>query len=408
MRYLLGRRILGACLALVVLVLSSCTGQEGLGSSDSMASVVSQGILRPADAVVIDSTEMQNFQIITAELGDLGMNVGVPVVLVYTTQRHLYFRNNSGIFSLEVQNGQMVSTDDVLAHLAMENEALEIDRAVAEWNLNRFNTNAANDTRWLDVENARNELDLADDANWRQRALQLAQAELRYERFRFDTQNNRRTLEQALADIDEVLAGEYLRAPFDGMVIGATRSPNNAPMTGRPRILTLVDPDEFFFVINVDNQIRTPHAAHTRLIGYGDILTVRTLATAPCGELPLIQFEARVVSDPWGAGQRDRLSYWLTPVDREAFIGKLYEIDPDNPMFALSNINFSSSLSVTLVDNGILLPTSAVYPQDRRNFVYLYEGGRFSKRYVVTGVRSGGYVHIISGLEPGAQVVVLQ
>jgi len=373
-----------------------------------MAAAVYQGILRPADATAMDSTEGQSFEIITAFLGDIVSDFGVPVGIHYTTHRHLYFDNNSGIFTLNVENGQLVRADDVLAHLSMENEIMEVDRVEAEWRLNRFNRSVANDQRWLDLENARNDLAIANDSNWRQQALRVAQLELRYERFRFDTENTRQDLQQALDDIDKILAGEYLRAPFDGMVLSVTRTPNNTTMEGRPRILTLVDENEFLFVINVDeHQFRTAAAAHARLIGYGDVLTVRSLALVEGGERPLLEFEARVVSDPWGAGQRDRLTYWLVPADREALIEKLYEIDPYAPMFALSALNFSSRLHVTLVDNGVLLPIAAVYPEDRRNFVYVYEDGRLSKRYVSTGIRFGGYVHIVSGLEPGVQVVVL-
>jgi len=414
MKFLLDRKHLCVCVALVigVLMLSSCAAfapRLDLGRpSAGYLTAVSQGVLRPSDAVVVDVVELQTFEIITAQLGSLYTTFGVPISFFYNTSEHMYFSRGGGLFTLYAENGQIVREGDVLAHLSMQSEALEIDRVEAVWRLDRFERSIENDTRWLDVENARLELAIADEANWQQQALRLAQAELRYERFRYDTANTRQGLQQAIDNIDYLLAGEYILAPFDGMVLTtqAIRIQNNQNMTGRPRILTIVDENDFRFAINLTAASFLP-TSHGSQVGYRNNITVRSLLPAEDGEGPLLQLETRVVSDPWGAGERGNLMYWLEPLDLDTFLEDLYRIDPYTPMFTLNNLNFAATIPVTLVDNGVLLPIAAVNPQDGRHFVYLYDDGRLTKLYVSTGVRFEGYVHIVSGLEPGVQVVIL-
>ncbi len=65
-------------------------------------------------------------------------------------------------------------------------------------------------------------------------------------------------------------------------------------------------------------------------------------------------------------------------------------------------------VSIALVDEGIVLPSSAVLVRDgQHTVVYLDQGGgRYSRREVTVGPPIDGHVPVLSGLEPGERAVV--
>jgi multidrug efflux pump subunit AcrA (membrane-fusion protein) len=54
----------------------------------------------------------------------------------------------------------------------------------------------------------------------------------------------------------------------------------------------------------------------------------------------------------------------------------------------------------------MVLPSAAVYNEDGRRFVYLYEDGIMKKRYVTVGMSSVDSVQILDGLAVGQKVVL--
>jgi len=389
-----------------LLFLVACTNDNDANSRDSKAEAVLQGRIMSIETALGDVAR-PDISIVMAGLGNIDHTINLSASMVFPVQYPMYLRRSEGDFTLHVDPGQYVNEGDILAHLSYENESMEINLAEARWRLEEFDreTLTLELARQMELEAARQALDSVDDANWVQQALRLQQLELSYERFQIDRINARDRLVQNLTNLDELLAGEYLIAPANGMVLSTLRTD---VLRGNPRILTLVDSQNFFFGVSVVAQhLRTLPISHSTIIRYGSIIPIRSQATdSETGE-PILQFYARVVSDPWGAGHRINLDFLLVPADMESFLEALYKLDPYNPMYKLTQLTLIATVSITMVENSVLLPISAINPEDYRSFVYVYEYGRLSKRYVLIGISFAGYVHIIDGVEPGTQVVIL-
>lgn len=69
-------------------------------------------------------------------------------------------------------------------------------------------------------------------------------------------------------------------------------------------------------------------------------------------------------------------------------------------MFAKVRIGFGASSSA------IGVPTEAVIEETGKSYVFVQEGEAFEKREVRTGEKSGGFIAIKSGLEPGTRIAV--
>jgi membrane fusion protein (multidrug efflux system) len=78
-----------------------------------------------------------------------------------------------------------------------------------------------------------------------------------------------------------------------------------------------------------------------------------------------------------------------------------------NPDRALRPGMFVEARLVTeMRPEAVVVPEDAILPLEGRNFVWVVEEGSASRREVELGVRTPGFVEVLSGLSPGEQVVV--
>jgi hypothetical protein len=131
---------------------------------------------------------------------------------------------------------------------------------------------------------------------------------------------------------------------------------------------------------------------------------------------PRIEFETRVVTDSWAAGQRQTVMYLLKPTDIDGLTDKLLAIDGGNPIITIRSLRLSAQVEYIAAPKGITLPTSAIEREHIRSqndvflaeqrFVYIYIDGNVEKRNIEIGETVGGYVHIITGIDEDAKVVI--
>lgn len=392
-------------LPVCIMLLAACTTESN--SPANITDAISQGLIMPVEDALVQEVHRE---IVTAYSGELVASVNFNVAVYFPIQQNLYFENDTGEFTLFAEDSVRVSEGDELAHLSLDSERIEISRIQAEIRLQQFNQNTANEAarRRTEINNARFSVEHANnDADMARLLLHLAQLELSYDRFRFETANTRSTLTQELEELQYAAAGEYLLAPFDGMIRGALPIQSDFFDGRRPRILTLIDEDTFFLEITVtQSRQATLQLPPTSILSYGKILTIQSHNPNYQGP-PTISFDARIVTDPWGAGRRTNFTFLLVPVDPDGFMEKLYNINPYDPMRILSTVNLQTNIPFTVVDYGILLPHNVIHTQGRLSFVFVYEQGNLIRRFVTPGVRSGPYLHIISGIDAGERVVIL-
>ena len=396
-----------------VIFLTSCTVMES-NTPGSFSEAASQGII-----MTMEDAQLREdiHELAAARLGMLGSSANFDVGLYFPIQSNMHFEHDTGQLALFVENGRVVQEGEELALLSFDNERIEIDRIQAEIRLQQFNQNTANDAarRRNEITNAQFYADHAhNERDLTRLLLNLSQLEQSYQRFRFETSNTRRQLTEELAELQSLTAGEHMLAPFSGTVRNAYPLKYDTFEGRRPQILTLIDEDVFFFTISV-NQHRPElfQRSPAGILSYGDVVTIQSHSAVQRDGPPELSFEARVVTDPWAAGRRYNFTFWLVPVDMPGFIAQLHELDPYDWVQALHSIAargpsaFQTSISFTIADYGVVIPTAAIGTRDRRFFVFVYENGNLTRRFIQPGAQFVTHTHVISGIDPGEMVVIL-
>jgi hypothetical protein len=326
---------------------------------------------------------------------------------IYLTQRTLQFSTpNRTLAAIHVERGQRVREGDVLAELVPLNvedaERLFLRRQNAQIELDRFNRDYVieRDRRLAELERAREALDFADDYEWPRLALDLSRREATYRQFLVNNEQNRERLVTRLEDIDEQIAGDQIIAPFDGVITFVANERPGNELDGTPRIVVLAQEDSLLFMQSFSslNQLMVWHG-NAMYFRHDDILKM-TMVIMPDIRL---EFDARVVNDPWVRHNRTSGRFLFAPVDWDAFYEAIERYGADlavtpAPLFAIEAVFESHVLSV---------PTSAI----QGSHVYVYEQGYMRRQNVTTGIRctvgrEHRYIEILSGLLEGQEVLL--
>jgi RND family efflux transporter MFP subunit len=374
-------------LALAFLFAASCaSANPGWGGEGSLAAAISEGLIHINE----ESAAVTEYTLAEVTRGSITRYTDVSVRVVSASERNLHFAQNGGrLAEIHVNLHQQVKKGDVLAEIVFDNEALETERRQLALRISQFERqNEAEHTwRYHDLENRRAAEYYPDD--WELHLLAIARAELDYEKFLYDSGITRLQFERQLADIDERLIGEQIIAPFDGMITFiASVAPGTLVHTWT-RIFTIVD----------DSALQFAASASMEVLRYGDVLTLinreETLA------LPV-----RVVSDPSAVpGRESSYNFILMPADPadNHYLASLFEM-------TIGNMRTALRVTPKVQHAGYVLkvPQAAVHPERHRDhYVLVYENGVIGRRYVRTGISQNREVQILSGLDLGQMVVVL-
>jgi len=388
---------------------AACT--TGEQSNFTLADAESAGLIM-SQAQFEDAVEDGSFEIVQAELQDITAVSTFVAPIVFPTEQFLYFQAREGALNVYVEMGQRVRQGDLLARLTFEMDArLELDYFAARQRLEQFEEGyaAEHSRRTAEIAAAReNMADLDEDTDEdtrRQAYLQLQLLELGLQRHIFNSNSTRSTLQSQAAALSELTTGEEIVAPFDGIVTFVVSPPHNLGIG--PPIVAIADDSIFFFQITSNERYN--------IIRHGDILDLRVAGMQEVDGVyqPLLEFDARVVTESWASGMRDEFTYWLVPVDMDSFNQGVQLIETDG-LPGIHNLIGSiirTNIEAIHVQNSLVLPTSAVrFEEPRHHYVFVYNDGRPSRRFVQVGIQVGarsGATQIISGLEAGTQVVIL-
>lgn len=174
------------------------------------------------------------------------------------------------------------------------------------------------------------------------------------------------------------LADRVITAPFDG-VVGLTGIDLGARVDDTTVVTTLDD------LSDVEIEFALPETLYSE-IAAGQAVSARSAA-----------FRDRAF-----AGEVATIDSRVDPVSR-AF--KVRAVIP-NPEGLLPSGMFMF-LTLTLSEaTFVVVPEEAVMVQGADTFVYIVDGTQAKRRVVTTGPRRAGLIAVLSGLEPGEQVVI--
>ena len=392
---LLGR--IGFVIFLATVLLSACGIDENDFAVDLVAAI-NDGIIASPETRAVEWEPVT--ELVTAQRGDLVRTMEFGVHASFTTTRSLTFASNRGVYSgAYVQVGQWVETGELLGEAIVEkSEYGTILRDGAEFQLDSFEATFAeeNTARQRMIRETRNA------GNTREATRMERQREL----FVLQSEHQRNQLQAALDFFEENLLGERIYAPFDGLLTAVSMMGMN----------TAIAPGHVYFVIadttHVSFSVRTTmggeYGAGSFQLVPADAMGPGTVHTAfsPDG----LTFELRVVSHQFPRAAMDVLGgsnhvdVNMVPADTEALIAQLYA--RDMTMADLVGMQLRIVVTETLVHDALLLPLQAIRPEDRAEYVLIYDNGNLAKRYITRGLQLQQYVQILIGVEEGHKVVL--
>ena len=364
------------------------TGCAASGVSDVTAAVelgiilpVEEGISDAVHGVLTTQASVKNF----TSSGTLALHLVLPV---YET---VFFENSEGTLTYLVERWQIVREGDTLARLTFDDDV----RIRNEITLDAARARLAQFERDFIRERHRRQAEIYEARSTG--APNVRQLETALEQFAASGAVTRDTMREEIAALSEKVSYEVITAPFDGMADLLT---TEGQINGNPPIIMIVDYTVFYYEVGTILGLNVPNLRSLySIVGYGDIVTLRGSG---------MEFQARVVTDAWAAGQRGDFTYWLKPADMEDLLRKLQELDSDNPMSVLFRTSMMAHIDVLVASDAVAVPTHFVHRMGSRDYVLVNTGHNraASRRFVHTGVSIGGYVQIITGLEPGEEVIL--
>jgi len=212
--------------------------------------------------------------------------------------------------------------------------------------------------------------------------LQLEKMEIDFEMFMKNSEKRLAEIQKQFEETVELLSGERIYAPFDGMVRYITNKNFSADVFNGEHLVTLYDTSVYQVIVE---------RANTDLMRFGDIVEILY------GDE--FVFNAKVVSDPL-------VNFRSPPLDSGVFILQPLNFTEDVSYFDDPTRRLTAQYKIVDLDDVVLVPKQAIRTEDQNRYVYIYENGVQKKRYVQTGLEYQGEVQILSGLEIGQEVII--
>ena len=393
-----------------------------------------------ADGIILFLGEEMDAAITTiepVEIRDLYYELRVNVTVEFETVERLTFSRTHGNVTLFVQAGDFVREGDLLANLSFEDEEFIINHRFAEIRLEQFDRGFSQTLQEREdaIQMARQEMEVAPE---RDRAamlvsIQLMEADLQI--FRRDMMRQREPVFDALYEINSTIAGDNIYAPFDGMITRTVR--DGSFLTRLDQVITIVDHMSFYFVLNPVIRDMPDIIPANALINFGNVFNLRSnmlagrqiyysVVIGPDGEelsrtritpedddeeeIPLLEFDIKIINDPRARGWFSFADFRAEPVD---IPGMLQAIDYlEMSLFSFGDMFFHFYVDIHYGTNSMVIPRGAMRQGfgivDIEWYVFIYSNGDFLRRFIVPGVMFRDYVQVLSGLDEDSLVVVFR
>jgi len=227
---------------------------------------------------------------------------------------------------------------------------------------------------------------LTDAFEWETQNYRIQRQEMLYANFVRQQEQRLERYEEELAELNELLEGEKIIAPFDGIIMISREFDRGTVIRSYESVVGIIAPERFQFIAtgNID------------FIRYGDRFPAAIAR-------PDFQFEMQVVSDPITTDTReDVYTFVLQPVDRD-FWDRIRELEIEYS--DLRNLRINGHPIRHEIHNVLTLPRGVIRDHDDEVYVLLYEDGDVKMRFVEVGFRDDNNVQILSGLQEGQRVV---
>ena len=381
------------CLSLTLLIcllFSSCLptlGRDVL-SEDAHQRAIGAGIISPVE--MRQGGEIRR-NLVEVRYADIIHTEGSLSISFDTSQvRLLYFgRDEVRLREVYVSSNQYVEKGDVLAIGTFDTRDLEAEIEILQLAIEREEQALLRDIEhhedilW-EMRIARDRL--TDAFEWETQNYRIQRQEMLYANFVRQQEQRLERYEEELAELNELLEGEKIIAPFDGIIMISREFDRGTVIRSYESVVGIIAPERFQFIAtgNID------------FIRYGDRFPAAIAR-------PDFQFEMQVVSDPITTDTReDVYTFVLQPVDRD-FWDRIRELEIEYS--DLRNLRINGHPIRHEIHNVLTLPRGVIRDHDDEVYVLLYEDGDVKMRFVEVGFRDDNNVQILSGLQEGQRVV---
>jgi len=393
MKYLCDKKKI-KCLSLTLslcLLFSACTGALGRDvlSEEAHQRAVGAGIISPVE---LQQGGAIRRNLVEASYADI-IHTDMSIAISFDTSqiRPLFFeRDEVRLREVFVSSNQYVEKGDVLAIGTFDTRDLEAEIEILELAIYREeqafirDQNHHEDILWeMRVERNR----MTDAFEWETQNYRIQRQERLYAHFVRQQEQRLERYEEELAELNELLEGERIIAPFDGIIMIGREFDSGTVIRSYESVVGIIARERFQFITT----------GSIDLVRYGDRFPAAITN-------PSFRFDMQVVSDPITTDTREAVyTFTLQPVDGEDFWERLRELEIEYS--ALRNLRINGQPIRHELHNVLTLPRGAVRDHDDEVYVLLYEDGDVKMRFVEVGFRDDNNIQILSGLQEGQLVV---
>ena len=363
--------------------------QRDVVSEDALQRAINAGIIAQTDAYGGENIRRNLAEVQVADIVAMGRRISV--VFDLSQIRELGFdRDEVRLVEIYVSANQMVSKGEVLAVAEFDTREIETEIGILSLAIEREEQGFERDRAQHinNLNDMRRELNqVEDDYEWQTGNYRIQRQELIYQRFLAQHENRIDNYRSQLAELSELLEGEKIRAPFDGVIISVEDTNIGNIVRSFNTIIGIVNPEQFQFITS----------GPINFIRYGDVF--------PAVIHPHdFEFDLQVVSDPIVTDTReDVYTFVIQPVDLDAFWDGFFALGVEYSY--LRRLRIDAYPINHEVHNVLTIPITALNEHDDYYYVLLYESGELKIRFVDVGLRDDEYVQILSGLKEGQFVV---
>ena len=376
-------------LSLGVVFLTACSSPlRGASSEQAFQRAVDIGVISDVRTPVSD---VRRPDLIQVAVGDISQTTNLWVLFDTSLHHDLRFeRDDVRLLRRYVTVNQTFSKGDVLAVAEFDTRQVEAEIDVILLTISRQERafQRDQDQHWRTLRELRADRDKMTGE------LELQTQNRRIQRQELIFRNLSRVNDRTLADLNkrldelyEMLEGDKIIAPFDGVVVAERTLEIGSILRSGDVVFTIFAPSDLRFIVT----------GRIEAVRFGDVFTATMFNRN-------VDFEFRVISDPIATNTRlGTYEFVVEPVDMAALWDKINSMGLEYTDYR--NLRFDGDIIDYELRNVLIIPNAALYFLDDAPYVLLYENGEVNLRFVEVGFRDNINVQVLSGLTEGQYVV---
>ncbi len=322
--------------------------------------------------MLVKSEAAPDYEMVEVTRGDVVLEQTLYCTYAQLKEEHLSFGVNSTVQHVYVGVGDSVKKGDVLAKLYTDDLDSELEI---------LNERVGKNTILLRQLKELKDYDLsAAEQSYRRGSLSKAQYEERVEQIESSTRSQIQSYEDSLyidglyvEQIEEQLAGCYIRAGMDGVVSSIRAYLENSRPTAGAEVITVVDSSQCAFRCELTEYAKYfQDGEEVILKGSGDVEYVTEVLSAE--EAPDDKF----------------IYFTIKELDIALAVG----------------VRASVTIEIDARKDVLMLPSTMIYNADGKKYVYCEnEDGLKTMKFITTGLTGSQFTEITEGLQEGDMII---